>query len=539
MGVVRHAAVAGQFYQNDAVNLRSTIETYLADVSTGFIGIPKALIAPHAGFVYSGPIAASAYATLQPIRNKITRVILLGPCHRVAVQGLALSEADAFETPLGEIQTDIDAISQIIDLPQVQVFEATHAHEHSLEVHLPFLQVMLDDFKLVPLVVGQSTPEDVAEVLDMLWGDEETLVVISSDLSHYLEYQNACNLDQKTCQAIENKDPLSIGKNGACGRYPIGGLLKVAKRRGMSVTTLDLRNSGDTAGPKDRVVGYGSWVFIEPEKANAKPELVPAEPDAASQDTQPQAPPIRRVKITLKPLTKPTPPAPRPTASIKLTAAPKPTEQVPAETLPTNVDALKSSSLNEAVFEEATRQLLAEHGANLTLLAALSIDHGLTNNKAFTITPEDHPKILRENGACFVTLKKNGKLRGCIGTPKAYRSLVDDIAENAYQAAFADPRFPKLISEERYVIEISLSILSPQKKMTFKDEDELMAQLRPGTDGLIIEDGNMRALFLPSVWSQLPNHNAFLKRLKIKAGMPPNYWSNNMRAWRFIAAETS
>ena len=539
MGVVRHAAVAGQFYQNDAVNLRSTIETYLADVSTGFIGIPKALIAPHAGFVYSGPIAASAFATLKPIRDKISRVILLGPCHRVAVQGLALSEADAFETPLGEIQTDIDAISQIIDLPQVQVFEATHAHEHSLEVHLPFLQVMLDDFKLVPLVVGQSSPEDVAEVLDILWGDEETLVVISSDLSHYLEYQNACDLDQKTCQAIENKDPLSIGKNGACGRYPIGGLLKVAKRRGMSVTTLDVRNSGDTAGPKDRVVGYGSWVFTEPEKANAKPELVPAEPDAASQDTQPQAPPIRRVKITLKPLTKPTPPAPRPTASIKLTAAPKPTEQVPAETLPTNVDALKSSSLNEAVFEEATRQLLAEHGANLTLLAALSIDHGLTNNKAFTITPEDHPKILRENGACFVTLKKNGKLRGCIGTPKAYRSLVDDIAENAYQAAFADPRFPKLTSEERYVIEISLSILSPQKKMTFKDEDELMAQLRPGTDGLIIEDGNMRALFLPSVWSQLPNHNAFLKRLKTKAGMSPNYWSNNMRAWQFIAAETS
>ena len=314
MGVVRHAAVAGQFYQNDAVNLRSTIETYLADVSTGFIGISKALIAPHAGFVYSGPIAASAYATLQPICDKINRVILLGPCHRVAVQGLALSEADAFETPLGEIQTDIDAISQIIDLPQVQVFEATHAHEHSLEVHLPFLQVMLDDFKLVPLVVGQSTPEDVAEVLDMLWGDEETLVVISSDLSHYLEYQNACDLDQKTCQAIENKNPLSIDKDGACGHYPIGGLLKVAKRRGMSVTTLDVRNSGDTAGPKDRVVGYGSWVFTEPEKANAEPELVPAEPDAASQDTQPQAPPIRRVKITLKPLITSTPPAPRPTA---------------------------------------------------------------------------------------------------------------------------------------------------------------------------------------------------------------------------------
>ena len=553
MGVVRRAAVAGQFYQNDAVNLRSTIEAYLADVSTGFSGIPKALIAPHAGFVYSGPIAASAYATLQTIRNKINRVVLLGPCHRVAVQGLALSEADAFETPLGEIQTDIDAISQIIDLPQVQVFEATHTREHSLEVQLPFLQVMLDDFKLVPLVVGQSTPEDVAEILDILWGDEETLVVISSDLSHYLEYQNACDLDHKTCQAIENKDLLSIDKNGACGRYPIGGLLKIAKYRGMSVTTLDVRNSGDTAGPKDRVVGYGSWVFTEPEKvnaepdvviaepveANAEPELVPAEPDAASQDAQRQASPIRRAKITLKPLTKPTPPTPRSTASIKLTAAPKPAVQVIAETLTTNVDAPKSPSFDEATFEEATRQLLVEHGANLTLLAALSIDHGLSNNKAFTITPEDHPEILRENGACFVTLKKNGELRGCIGTPKAYRSLVDDIVKNAYQAAFADPRFPKLTSEERNEIEISLSILSPQNKMTFKDEDELMAQLRPGTDGLIIEDGNMRALFLPSVWSQLPNHNAFLNRLKTKAGMPPNYWSNNMRAWRFIAAETS
>jgi len=521
MGNVRHAAVAGQFYQSNANALRSTIEGFLGDVTPDRDLVPKALIAPHAGFIYSGPIAASAYATLGALRYTINRVVLLGPCHRVAVQGLALSSADAFDTPLGAVEIDKDACAQIADLPQVQVFDATHEREHSLEVHLPFLQVAIEKFKVVPLVVGDATPEQVAEVIDRLWGGPETLIVVSSDLSHYLDYESARKLDRETSLAIENLEPSSIGQNGACGRFPVRGLLTVAKRRKMTVSTLDIRNSGDTAGPRDRVVGYGAWIFSEP-KSQPKPPT-------------PSRRPKRTSKIKLTPLRKPAPPstvakitekAPRKraVASIKLERKPKTAAPAP---------------LDEAAFETATRQLLADHGTNLMLLSALSIDYGLSNGKAFPVNLEDHPAALRTNGACFVTLKKKGELRGCIGSPQAYRPLVIDVAENAYRAAFEDPRFPKVEAQERETIDISVSVLSPQAPIVFKSEDELIAQLRAGTDGLVIEDGRMRALFLPSVWSQLPRREDFLRRLKIKAGMPPNHWSEQVRAWRFIAAETS
>lgn len=520
MGVIRRAAVAGQFYQSEADDLRATVESYLAGVSPSDIPPPKAIIAPHAGFVYSGPIAASAYATLAPAKDKINRVILLGPCHRVAVRGLALSGADAFETPLGPVEIDKDAVSLIEELTQVQVFDATHEREHSLEVHLPFLQVMLDDFKIVPLVVGEASPDQVAEVLEALWGGEETLIVVSSDLSHYLDYKSAQVLDRETSTAIENLDPSAITQNGACGRFPVGGLLEVAKRHGMTVTTLDVRNSGDTAGPKDRVVGYGAWIFTEPA--------------VTTNDSPPPPQPTRRAKVTLQPAKKeaaqPASQQKRPTAAIKLTPAPKPPEpQAKPESAP----------IDEAAFERATRQLLADHGANLLLLAAFSIDYGLTHGEAYPINLQDHPKPLQENGACFITLKKKGDLRGCIGSPQAFRPLVTDVAENAYRAAFADSRFPKLKAEEREEIELSISVLSPQSPLVFNNEDEFLAQLRPGTDGLVIEDGAMRALFLPSVWAQLPRPEEFLRRLKIKAGMPPNHWSESFRARRFIAAEAS
>ncbi len=536
MGAIRRAAVAGQFYQNEADALRSTVAGYLADAAQQSGPPPKAIIAPHAGFVYSGAIAASAYATIAPNKDKIRRVILLGPCHRVAVRGLALSSADAFETPLGPVEIDTQAIAQIEGLTQVQVYDATHEREHSLEVHLPFLQVVLDDFKIVPLVVGEASPADVAEVLETLWGGEETLIVVSSDLSHYLDYASAQTLDRQTSAAIEQLDPSAIGQNGACGRFPVGGLLEVAKRHGMQVTTLDVRNSGDTAGTKDRVVGYGAWIFTEP--ATEKPEPVTSKQDSPS--------PQRRSKVTLQPTQKATPSPEetpkRPKATITLKPTAKPaspagTPVVPAKAkIPTES---KSVPVDEAAFEQATRQLLADHGANLLLLAAFSIDHGLSHGKAYPVNLEDHPAVLREKAASFITLKKKGALRGCIGSPEAHRPLLADVSENAFRAAFADPRFPKLEADEREEVELSISVLSPQSPMDFANEQELLAQLRPGTDGLVIEDGAMRALFLPSVWSQLPRPEDFLRRLKIKAGMPPNHWSDTFQARRFIAAETS
>ncbi len=259
---LRPPAVAGLFYPGEARALRAAVEEHLAQASAAAPREPlKALVVPHAGYVYSGPVAASAYALLASLRDRIRRVVLLGPSHRVGFEGLAASSADAFETPLGRVEIDADAVERALSLPQVRRLDAAHAQEHSLEVQLPFLQRVLSDFRLVPLVVGDATPAEVAEVIETLWGGAETLLVVSSDLSHYLPYEQARALDRATTQAIENLDPEAIGEDQACGRLPVQGLLLAARRHGLHARTLDLRSSGDTAGSRDAVVGYGAYAF--------------------------------------------------------------------------------------------------------------------------------------------------------------------------------------------------------------------------------------------------------------------------------------
>lgn len=260
MTTVRPAAVADTFYPGDASALEATVRALLERVDERGPA-PKALIAPHAGYVYSGPVAASVYARLRDAHAKIRRVLLLGPSHQVALRGLALPSVDAFETPLGRIAIDAKARARIAGLAQVSIDDAPHAREHSLEVQLPFLQDVLDDFVLLPLSVGRATAEEIAEVIEALWGGEETLIVISSDLSHYHDYDTARRMDAATSSAIERLCIQDIGREAACGRVPIYGLLTMAQRRGLSAKTVDLRNSGDTAGPRDRVVGYGAYVF--------------------------------------------------------------------------------------------------------------------------------------------------------------------------------------------------------------------------------------------------------------------------------------
>jgi AmmeMemoRadiSam system protein B len=260
MGQTRYPAVAGTFYPADPDELRSMIEGFLKEAEqTG--PVPKALIVPHAGYVYSGPVAASAYARLIPARNSIRRVVLLGPAHRVGIAGLAVSVSDAFATPLGDVPVDTASIERLLGLPQVHHIEQAHRLEHSLEVHLPFLQVVLDRFTLVPLVVGDAAPQEVGEAIELLWGGPETLVVISSDLSHYHDYDAAKELDRATTRAIESLRFEDIGYEDACGRNPVSGLLLAARRRNLPVRNIDLRNSGDTAGPRDQVVGYGAYVI--------------------------------------------------------------------------------------------------------------------------------------------------------------------------------------------------------------------------------------------------------------------------------------
>jgi AmmeMemoRadiSam system protein B len=254
--------VAGSFYPDEPEQLRAEVARALGAVPKVEAATPKAIIAPHAGYVYSGPVAASAYACLEPVRHTVRRVVLLGPAHRVHVDGLAVSSADAFATPLGQIPVDAAAREAILKLAQVQIGDEAHALEHSLEVHLPFLQVCLDEFAVVPLVVGVCRPDDVADVLDVLWGGPETLIVVSTDLSHYHDYETAKALDTRTAAAIVAARAGDIGDRDACGAYPVRGLLEAAARHQLAVQGLDLRNSGDTAGPRDRVVGYGSFALV-------------------------------------------------------------------------------------------------------------------------------------------------------------------------------------------------------------------------------------------------------------------------------------
>lgn len=261
MPTIRKPAVAGLFYPSDPRALRAQLEDFLGAVPDPAEAAPKAIIAPHAGYIYSGPIAASAYARLKLARDHIRRVVLLGPAHRVGFRGLAHANAEFFETPLGRVPVDMEALAGIADLPQVVLREDAHLLEHSLEVHVPFLQIVLADFNLVPLVVGEARPEEVGEVIERLWGGAETFIVISSDLSHYHSYAVARELDRATSEAIEQLRYEDLDYDHACGRVPVSGLLHVARSRGLSARTVDLRNSGDTAGPRDQVVGYGAYVL--------------------------------------------------------------------------------------------------------------------------------------------------------------------------------------------------------------------------------------------------------------------------------------
>lgn len=267
MTKVRRPAVAGTFYPGDPSDLAAAVDGYLDDAAAaaGRHGTPapKALVVPHAGYVYSGPVAARAYAAVRGLAGQVRRVVLLGPAHFVPVRGSAAPRAAAFDTPLGPLAVDRAAIDAISALPDVVLSDAPHEPEHSLEVQLPFIRRVLGPVSILPLVVGDAGPEALARLLDRLWGGRETLIIVSSDLSHYHAYAQARRLDAATAAAIEAFEGERLGPEDACGRVPLAGLLMTARRRGLAIERLDLRNSGDTAGPRDQVVGYGAWALRE------------------------------------------------------------------------------------------------------------------------------------------------------------------------------------------------------------------------------------------------------------------------------------
>ena len=489
-------------------------------------GWPKALIAPHAGYVYSGPIAGSAYRQLEAARGHISRVVLIGPAHRVAVDGLATSAARAFDTPLGEVPLDAAGVAAVLKLPFVHVLDQAHASEHSLEVHLPFLQELLGDFALVPLVFGAATPAQVAAALEVLWGGPETLIVVSSDLSHYQDYGTAREMDRQTARAIESLAGDAITEQQACGRVAIQGLLETAVRHGLRARTLDLRNSGDTAGPRDQVVGYGAWA-LSPAQPGA-PSDVGEGATGRSSSGDPCS--CNRQHGSTKTPARGTPIGRDDREGEEACSI---VQQGP---LP---DGRGSSDASEAPDHPA---LDAEQGAILLKVAADSIAYGLSHGMALPVDPAAYPPLLRQPRATFVTLHLGGELRGCIGVLEAYRPLVADVSANAYAAAFHDPRFPPVTAEQAPGLALHISILSAPEPLTFSSQADLLRQLRPGLDGLILEEPGSapgrhgrRGTFLPAVWQALPDPAAFLAHLKLKAGLPADYWSDSILIWRYSA----
>ena len=264
MSSIRQPAVAGLFYPGEADILQQQIRTFLRDAAEPQINPthpPKAIVAPHAGYIYSGPIAATAYAYLKPLASTIERIVLLGPSHRVPLIGFAVPSVDYFATPLGNIPLDKEGIDSLLRNNTVTELDVAHSMEHSLEVHLPFLQTVLSDFKLIPIVVGEASPAQVDQLLTEVWGGDETFIVISTDLSHYLDYNSAVTTDHATCKKVEDLDYQHIGSSQACGYVGLRGLLVRAKQLGLHLTTVDYRNSGDTAGGRDQVVGYAAYVL--------------------------------------------------------------------------------------------------------------------------------------------------------------------------------------------------------------------------------------------------------------------------------------
>jgi AmmeMemoRadiSam system protein B/AmmeMemoRadiSam system protein A len=413
------------------------------------------LLVPHAGFMYSGPVAAHAYALLAGQRGRIRRVVLLGPTHRVALRGIAAPTVDAFETPLGRVTLDRQAIVDLFDLPQVLAHDGAHESEHSLEVQLPFLQALLgSDFTLAPLAVGQVPPRAVAEVIERLWGGDETLIVISSDLSHYLPYAEAQAADHATVQRVLQLDP-ALGHEQACGATPLAAALTVARAHGLVPRLLDLRNSGDTAGDRSRVVGYCAVAF-EPAPHNSKGRL--DEDATAGAD-----------------------------------------EEDPA--------------LGQALTSRARNAIAREFGAGAQ--------------------PEPGHAALAEPGATFVTLRKAGALRGCIGTLQAHRMLEADVRHNAHAAAFRDTRFSPLAAHELAALQIEVSLLGPTMPMAFIDEADALGQLRPGVDGIVLQWRQHRATFLPQVWEQLAQPRTFIGALKQKAGLGAAFWAEDLQLSRY------
>jgi AmmeMemoRadiSam system protein B/AmmeMemoRadiSam system protein A len=435
---IRPPAVAGQFYPNDPEKLRKTIKTLLKDASGVDIKETiRGLVSPHAGYIYSGVVAAAGYRQIAPSTRT---VILLGPSHRFSLKGPSIPSVTAYQTPLGDVR-----LAQLaFKLRKLPIFESVpeaHKMEHSLEVQLPFLQVMLKAFEIVPILINSGDPKALAAVLAPHI-DNDTLIVASTDLSHYYPYERAVSLDRICTSAITNAEFSSMPLCEACGKQAVMTLMYIAEIKNWDAKLIDYKNSGDTAGDKDNVVGYASIAFVDRKEEPKK--------------------------------------------------------------------------MKESISAQDKKALLR--------LARSTIEAKLSDG--VKVERPGHSPILKEDRGCFVTLHKHGQLRGCIGTIEPICSLVECVGKNAQNAAFKDPRFPRLSAEELSEIDIEVSVLSVPERLDFKNGDDLKRQLQPNVHGVILSRGMHSSTFLPQVWEQLPDKEQFLEYLCVKGGMPATAWKD-------------
>lgn len=436
---VRQPAVAGMFYPDNPEQLKGMVRQFLDSAPPGEPS-PCAMVAPHAGYVYSGYTAACAYRTLPKAQDSDpVRVFLLSPSHRVYLEGISVGGYRAYATPLGEVMVDQETVQKMATLPDVSQDPASHQQEHALEVHLPFLLETVGHFRLVPVVFGEISGGHLADILSKFWKPGD-LLIASSDLSHFHSYDEACQRDRQCHEAVLALDPRAMSKTEACGNAGICALLEMARRNKWRSVLADYRNSGDTAGDKNKVVGYASYLFYP---QNAAPSVAPT-------------------------------------------------------TLPT---------LPTLARRHLEKILRGEPGLNPTLLAQQTTH-------------------LAEQGACFVTLTKQGQLRGCIGSLEAYRSLATDLLENSVSAAMRDPRFPPVTVAELATLRVEISLLTPAKPFPYTDGDDLLRRLIPRVHGVILSKGGHRSTFLPQVWDQLPDPRIFLEHLCQKAGLHSHCWQD-------------
>jgi AmmeMemoRadiSam system protein B/AmmeMemoRadiSam system protein A len=482
--VVRPAAVAGSFYPADPKELAALVDRFLSEAKPPTTSSRvRAVIAPHAGYVYSGPIAGSAFATVKG--QHFEKVIVLAPSHYAAFRGIAVTPAH-YETPLGRIELHplcdrLANSSPFSYAPPAELHlapwqkasgnERPDTFEHALEVELPFLQRAIGDFRLVPLICGEVDPEEAANKLAPLV-DEQTLLVASSDLSHYYPYDVARKLDSECVRAICALDTLRMRRQEACGKTPILILMYLAKQFGWKPVLLDYRNSGDTAGDKSRVVGYAAVAFYEEttsplEKNNDKVGKGGGEGD--------------------------------------MTTAPEPRK-------------------DNAQDVASTVSLSADEGRILVKLARSALEEAVRFRHRLPVDLKTLPPALREPRGCFVTLTKHGELRGCIGHIFPQEPLCQAVVDNAWAAALDDPRFPPVLPYELPDIRIEVSVLTVPRPLAFSSPDDLLAKLRPYRDGVVLKIGLSMATFLPQVWEQLPSKEDFLAHLSRKAGCAPDAW---------------